>query len=610
MSEPDKTPGATSGKSPGGARGRPGREPAAPAETARPAKDPGGTTRIRPHGTGSRPERYLVAVAGSGQADPFTAQLNQDPQIRVVRNIGRPAEGYPRIILIETTAERAAALARMPMVLVEPDHRLGWGAPATALGGLVDPPAAPAGEVVPVTVAVGDDGGRPVPDAAVCLFGRGLPAIGFTGADGRAELTAPAETAAAAELLLVRPARGCWPARVVRPRLLPGKLGGAAGSGLRASVVCERVITTFPDFPEHALDSWGARVMGFGRLPPTHRGDGIRIAIIDSGVAAEHPDLIGRIADGRDVVGEDDKSWREDPIGTGTHQAVLIAGRDDGSGVVGLVPEAEVHICRTAPGGTCADLIEALDYCIEQEADVALFSVGVTQYSWLLAAKVRQAREHGVACVAAAGDGAGPIGWPAALPGVLAVGAIGQLGSFPPDSGIAAELTSPPTPDGLFVPHFANHGPGIDCCAPGVAIVSGLPPASYGPLGGTAIAAAHVAATAGLVLAHHPQFRPVAGHSPVMRDAGRVDRLFQLILAACRPLPGLGPLQTGAGLPDAAVAVGVTPRGSYSPLADPVSRPPGAAAEVPPAQELTRAALASLEASMRSAGLIPGGNGI
>jgi subtilisin family serine protease len=504
--------------------------------------------------------------------------------------------------VIETTAERAAALARMPMVLVEPDQRLGWGAPATGLGRLADPMAAPAGEVIPVTVAVDDDGGRPVPDAVVCLFGRGLPAMGFTGADGRVELAAPAETATAPELLVVRPARGCWPARVARPQLLPGK---------QLSVVCERVITTFPDFPERALDSWGARVMGFDRLPPTHRGDGIRVAIVDSGVAAEHPDLTRRIADGRDVVGEDDKSWREDPIGTGTHQAVLIAGRDDGSGVVGLVPEAEVHVCRTAPGGTCADLIEALDYCIEQEADVALLSVGVTQYSWLLAAKVRQACEHGIACVAAAGDSAGPIGWPAALPGVLAVSAIGQLGSFPPDSGIAAELTGPPTPDGLFVPRFASHGPGIDCCAPGVAIVSGLPPASYGPLGGTAIAAAHVAATAGLVLAHHPQFRPDAGRPPAMRDASRVDRLFQLILASCRPLPGLGPLQTGAGVPDAAVAVGVTPRGSFPPLAGPVARQPGSRAEPPSAEELTRAALASLQAAMRSAGLTPGGtNGI
>lgn len=238
--------------------------------------------------------------------------------------------------------------------------------------------------------------------------------------------------------------------------------------------------------------------------------------------------------------------------------------------------------------------------------DVALLSTGITEFSGLLAAKVGQAREHGIACVAAVGDGGGPIAWPAAVPGVLAVSAIGQLGSFPPDSGIAAELTGPPTPDGLFVPRFANHSPGIDCCAPGVAIVSGLPPASYGPLDGTAIAAAHVAAVAGLVLAHHPQFRPEAGRSPVVRDETRVDRLFQLILASCRPLPGLDPLRSGAGVPDAAVAVGVTPRGSYPPMAGPAYHPPGSPPESAPAGELTRAALASLEAAMRSAGLIPG----
>src|SRR5438876_12054010 len=104
MPGPDKMPGTTPGKSPGGARGRPGREPGASAETARPATEPGGAARVRQHGTDSRPERYMVAVPGPGLADPLTAQLNQDPQIRVVRSIGRPrpAEGFPHITVIET----------------------------------------------------------------------------------------------------------------------------------------------------------------------------------------------------------------------------------------------------------------------------------------------------------------------------------------------------------------------------------------------------------------------------------------------------------------------------------------------------------------------------
>lgn len=608
MPHPDRTPGDPPGSTSSTPQGRPtqaarrGKPQAGgppPDMTEHPGQHQAPAGGQAPRGSVSRPERYLVAAAPPATSQVLSAQLGQDSGITVARTIARPAaagSGYPAIAIIETTAERAAALAGHPNVYVEPDQRLGWVTPpGPEPAGLPDIAGAPAGDIVPVAVAVTDDAGRPVADAAVCLLGRGLPAVGFTGTDGRTELAVPAETAAYPEVLSARPARGCWPARVVRPRLILGET---------ATLVCERVVTTFPEFPERALDSWGARAMGFDRLPPTHRGDGIKIAIVDSGAAASHPDLTGRIADGRDVVGEDDKSWREDPIGTGTHQAVLIGGRDDGSGVVGLAPEAELHICRTAPGGHCADLIEALDYCIDQAVDVALISVGITGSSMLLASKVRQALDSGVVCIAAAGDGAGPVRHPAALPGVLAVGAIGQLGTFPPGSGLAAQLPGPPTPAGLFVPRFSSRGPGIDCCAPGLAIISGLPPTSYGPLGGTAIAAAHVAAVAGLVLAHHPHFRPESGHPPANRDASRAYHLAQLILGSCRPLPELGPARTGAGIPDAAVALGIASWGTSRPYRATGQPGPASAAHSRPS-ELNQDTLASLEVAMRSAGLLP-----
>jgi subtilisin len=545
--------------------------------------------------TRSRPETYLVAGTPPAEASVIAAQLGQDPQITVVRTIGhgQAAGGYPPVVVIQTTPERAAVLAQMPALYVEPDHRLGWSVPgeqeATEIAGLT---AGPVGELQRVVVTVEDDGGHPVDDAAIYLSGPGLPALGFTGADGRAELTVAAETAAGPELLVVRPARDCWPAHLIRPQLSEGE---------PISVRCERIVTTFPGFPDRPLSSWGSKVMGFDMLPPTHRGQGIRIAIIGSGAAANHPDLAARLADGRDLVGQDDKTWGEDPIGTGTHQAVLIAGNDDGSGVIGLAPEAELHICRTAPGGTCADLIEALDYCIEHKIDVALMASGITADSMLLAAKVNQARQHGIACIAAAGDGGREIARPAALPGVLAVGAVGQLGTFPPGSGLAAQLAGPPTPDGLFAPRFANHGRGLDCCAPGVAVVSGLPPASYGPVSGTGIAAAHVAAAAVLVLAHHPQFGP-----QVSRDANRVDQLFYLILAYCRPLPAIGPLRSGAGLPNVPAAVGVAPWGDHHapPDGGPHLAAPSPTSRTP--EDTLQAALAPLDAAMQSAGLIPG----
>src|SRR5262249_52627490 len=144
-------------------------------------------------------------------------------------------------------------------------------------------------------------------------------------------------------------------------------------------------------------------VMSFGQLPPTYRGSGVRIALIGSGVATGHPDLSGRIEHGHDLVGPDSaKGWQEDLIGTGTHHATLIAGRDDGSGIVGLAPEAEILPCRVTPGGGAAELIEALDYCIHNQVDIAMFGTGLPEPSALLAAKVEEALRAGIACIAAA----------------------------------------------------------------------------------------------------------------------------------------------------------------------------------------------------------------
>jgi subtilisin len=546
----------------------------------------------------SRPARYLVAAAPADE-HTLAVQLEHLTVLRTLRT--RPSAGaVPYLAVVETTADRAAALGRLPGLWVEPDQRLGWTQPYQGSARPVPPdgwgagpaaggPVAPTGELQKVTVEVTDDADRPVADAAVWLTGYGQPAVGYTGENGRADVVTSAETAADPETLWVRPARGCWPARVNRPRV-------TRGEPVRA--VCERIVATFPGFPERALESWGTRAIGFDRLPPTHRGNGLRVVLISSGAAVSHPDLADRIAEGRDIVFQDDKTWQEDPIGSGTHLAVLVGGRDDGTGVVGLAPEAELQVCKTAPGGYCADLIEALDYCITHEADIALVATGVTEPSELLAAKVAEARRNGVACIAAAGDGAGPVAFPAALPGVLAVGAVGMLGTFPPGSGLAGRLTGPPAPTGFFVPGFANHGPGLDCCAPGVAIVSGLPPSSYGPLDGTAVAAAHVAGLAALVLGHHPRLRSAT------RGADRVDLLFRQILASCRPLYGVHPLSAGCGIPDAAVAMGVTPNPWQ--LIAPGGIPLGPApAGLAAPETIAREALDQLDAAMWSAGLLP-----
>jgi len=540
----------------------------------------------------SRPDRYLVAAVPPADVRAITSQLKHDQACRVVRVLGGHGSpgGYPGVAVIEMTPEHAAMLAAYPGIHAEPDYAAGGGRAHA-----VQPPAVVTRRVV---FEVLDDGMRPVEGATVTLGGPGFPVTGFAGPDGRAEITVTPETLTAPTAVEVRPPRGCWPVRLRRPLL--NQTGPFR-------VVCTRITTTYPEFPERALDSWGARVMGFGRLPPTYRGNGVRIALIDSGAAISHPDLSGRLEHGRDLTGQDEKGWQEDLIGTGTHHATLMAGRDDGTGIVGLAPEAEVHVCRTSPGGSVADLIEALDYCIDQQVDVAMFGASIPEQSVLLAAKVEEAWRNGILCVAAAGDSAGGLCWPAALPQVLAVGAIGQLGTFPAEGTDTATLTAQLTPEGFFVPAFSSVGPdpsapsspsSPDCCAPGIAVISGLPPASYGPLSGTGTAAAHVTALAALILAHHPLFRREPGRPDMARDSARPARLLEVIKGSCRPLPQLDPKRTGAGIPDVAVALSVAPWGTHPPL----SMPYPAAAPTPDG----RTPLEPLSAAMWAAGLMTG----
>jgi subtilisin len=543
----------------------------APAKTSTGPSRPGRPT-LR-----TRPERYLVAAVPPADVRAVASQLEQERSGRVIRILGerRKPGSYPGVAVIEMTAEYATRLAAYPGIRVEPDHNAS-----------TRPVQLPPAVMQRVAFEILDDGMHPIEGATINVTGGGFSVTGCTGADGRAVITAASEMVAAPAALEIHPPRGCWPVRVRRPLL------DADGT---VRVTCTRITTTYPEFPERALDSWGARVMGFGRLPPNYRGSGVRIALIDSGVATGHPDLSGRIEYGRDLIGRDGKGWQEDLVGTGTHHVTLIAGRDDGTGIVGLAPEAEVHVCRVTPGGSTAELIDALDYCIEQQVDVAMFGACITEQSALLTAKVEEAWRDGIACLAAA-PSAGGLNWPAVSPYMLTVGAIGQLGTFPQEGTDTVAVSSQLTAEGFFLP--AQDSPAVDCCAPGVAIISGLPPSSYGPLSGSGSAAAHVTALAALILAHHPLFRREPGNPTMTRDWVRPARLLEIIKGSCRPLPQLDPARTGAGLPDAAVALGVAPWGVYPPL----SLPYPALVPIPG----DRTPLEPLDAAMVAAGLITG----
>ncbi|MFD0503432.1 S8 family serine peptidase [Streptomyces chiangmaiensis] len=124
------------------------------------------------------------------------------------------------------------------------------------------------------------------------------------------------------------------------------------------------------------------------------------------------------------------------------------------------------------------------------------------------------------------------------------------------------------SPEGLFAAPFSCHGPGVNAAAPGVSVLSCAPRGGYTALEGTSTASAHVAGLAALVLAHHEDF-----HGQLQpRGPGRVQHLFEIIAASCRPLAAPGTLdaaRTGRGLPDALTALGLAPGTQLAPALSP-----------------------------------------
>lgn len=395
--------------------------------------------------------------------------------------------------------------------------------------------------------------GSPIKDAEVCLMGGLITASGITDAKGRVKLSLIGESSQSLRRLFVKPRSDYWSFCQEQPDLSSSEMNVI---GLRA--LCDW--PSLANFPQQQQLTWGQRAMRLDQLPSHYRGQGIRIALIDSGIANTHHDLV-KITRGYDAINKthDTTGWTNDTIAHGSHCAGVIAGQDSTSGIRGFAPEAEVHAIKLFPAGQISQLIEALEYCIEKQIDVVNLSLGGAQPSEALEQQIMRAKQAGVACIVAAGNSSGPVHYPATSANVMAVAAIGRLNEFPPDSYHTQTLTPNVDANGFFVARFSCFGPEVAVCAPGVAITSSVPENNFAAWDGTSMAASHVAGLAALVLAHHPEFQGSVGQ----RSAERVERLFQVIKMSCRPVVPGDQQRIGFGMPDVMRAVGLAP--SYSP---------------------------------------------
>ncbi|MEV5012047.1 S8 family serine peptidase [Streptomyces sp. NPDC056159] len=507
------------------------------------------------------PQQLLPLGVLELSMDAVCDRLERMPDVTVIRRL-QPSEklqsagvlpSCPEIAVVEALETQLPAMLTLH-VHIEPDLPLAGagpaGPPTPGMLPLRDPGLVmPLEKPVEFSLRVCGPDGEPLAGAGVFLIGANWPSQGITAADGTVTVSLTTETEQSIQALYVRPRGGYTDRWIHRPNL------STAQDNLVTLTPLSKVYTELEQRQQYG---WGQQAMRLDRLPPTFRAFGIKIAVIGTGVSIDHPDLKQRVRSGADLVRGTKDGWAHDPVGSGTHAAGIIAGEDSGKGIIGIAVDAELDVCQVMPDGHFSDLIAALDRCIAREADIAHIAVATPHPSALVSRKLADAGAAGIACIAPAGDTGGPITFPASLPTVFAVGALGAFGTYPPDTSQATHTEPQLTPEGLFVAPFSCYGPGVDAAAPGVAVLSCAPEGGYTALDGTGTASAHIAGLAALILAHHEVF-----HGQLLpRGPGRVQHLFNIIAASCRPLAAPGTAEAarvGRGLPDALIALGLTP---------------------------------------------------
>ncbi len=237
---------------------------------------------------------------------------------------------------------------------------------------------------------------------------------------------------------------------------------------------------------------WYATALRYDKLHAITEGDGVTVAVVDTGVDASHPDLRGNVLRGVDAWSPG-RDGRTDNDGHGTAMATLIAGHGhgpgDGDGILGVAPRAKIlPVGAFAPGSVTfspADLAAGIRYAVDQGATVICLSI-TGGSDPRIEDSVRYARSRGATLVAAAGNKPRDhsLAFPAAYPGVIAVSATDRAGNFAGDVSIS---------------DF-----GVLLAAPGADVISAAPQGGYTTASGTSSAAALVAGVAALIQAKYP----------------------------------------------------------------------------------------------------------
>jgi len=231
---------------------------------------------------------------------------------------------------------------------------------------------------------------------------------------------------------------------------------------------------------------WGVDRIDAEVVHNQSKGQGVKVAILDTGIDLDHADL--RVAGNvsfvkRTVNGDDDN-------GHGTLVAGIVAALDNGIGTVGVAPEVELYAVKVLDSkgwGTCKAIKKGIEWAIENDIQVINMSFGcASELPQEVKAALKKAYQAGIVLVAAAGnegtvDGTENNIWsPAKYKPVIAVGAIDKQ-----DNRCS----------------FSNTGNTLELVAPGTKIYSTFLGGGYANLTATSAASPHVAGVAALLIA-------------------------------------------------------------------------------------------------------------
>ncbi|MGL5694456.1 MAG: S8 family peptidase [Peptostreptococcaceae bacterium] len=228
----------------------------------------------------------------------------------------------------------------------------------------------------------------------------------------------------------------------------------------------------------HAKSFWGK----------SQKGEGVNIAVIDSGCDIEHENLKNCVVGVRNFTDEDNKNPNivVDRVGHGTHVTGIIAANGV-NGINGVSPKANIYVLKAIDrtgSGKLSWVINAIYYAIEQNVDIISMSLGMSLNSNKLEKAIKEAINKNILVVCAAGnDGDGDANdyqysYPAAYVDVISVGAVDKKAN---------------------PAYFSNANLDVDVVAPGVDIISTFPNDSYAILSGTSMATPYVTGTLALL---------------------------------------------------------------------------------------------------------------